>query len=209
MNTSRLRCPRRGLYVITEPGLIGGERLLPAVSAALEGGACMIQYRDKSQEHNRRQDEAAALNALCNAASVPLIINDDIDLAAAVGAAGVHLGLSDSSPAEARRRLGPEAIIGVTCHADPDAPYTTHADYAAFGRFFPSATKPDAPPAPLDILQQARNKLPIPIVAIGGINATNATEVLAAGADMLAVVGAVFGAPDIKSAARRLSSFFS
>lgn len=208
MRATHEHCRLRGLYVITDTALIGGNRLVPAVAAALNGGARMVQYRDKSSDTMRRRDEATALLGLCRQAGVPLIINDDIELAAGIGADGVHLGHDDASPHDARQRLGSGAIIGLSCHSDPGAPYIMEADYAAFGRFFSSSTKPGAPQASLEVLGQAREKLDIPVVAIGGINAANGASLIAAGADMLAVVAGVFGSDDIESAAREISGLF-
>lgn len=196
----------QGLYVITDADLIGGDRLVPSVKAALAGGARIVQYRDKGTDHDRRKKEASELLQLCRQAQAPLIINDDVTLAADIDADGVHLGHGDTDAAEARAILGEQAIIGVSCYADPYNPHARHADYAAFGRFFDSTTKPDASPAPLSVLSEARGFLDIPIAAIGGIHAGNAQEVITAGADMLAVVAGVFAAEDIQLAAARIST---
>jgi thiamine-phosphate pyrophosphorylase len=142
---------------------------------------------------------------LCREHGAELIINDDVHLALSVGAHGVHLGQDDMPPQEARKLLGPKATIGVTCHADLDLAHTAvqaGANYVAFGRFFPSTTKPDAPPAPLELLIQARQMLDVPIVAIGGITLDNAQSVLASGADWLAVSHSLFSAPNIETRTR-------
>lgn len=197
-----------GLYVITDAQLIGGKALLPSVEAAIEGGANWVQYRDKNQDSPRRRKEAGALLSLCQQAQVPLLINDDVVLAQEIGADGVHLGQSDMDIATARKKLGAEAIIGLTCHNNINTPGLELADYAAFGRFFPSSSKPDAPAASLDILRSAKAHLQMPIAAIGGIDAHNAPALIEAGADMLAVIAGVFSATDIRKAAAELNKLF-
>lgn len=201
----------RGLYAITDDSLLAG-RLLPAVEAALAGGCRLVQYRSKQPDAARRREEAGALVALCHRHSALLLVNDDPLLAQAIGADGVHLGQDDMPLAEARALLGPTAVIGITCHASlalAQAAAQGGASYVAFGRFFPSGTKPVAPPAPLDILTAARNALSIPVVAIGGITLDNAPAALAAGADMLAVAGDLFAASDISGRARAYTDLFT
>lgn len=190
---------RPGLYAITDSRLTPGPELLAFVEAAVTGGAVLVQYRDKSASGNERLNQASRLQALCRNARVPLIINDDAELAKRVGAAGVHLGQGDGSIAAARRLLGDSAIIGSTCHSDLSLARKAAeegADYLAFGRFFGSATKPDAPAADPSILGQARS-LGLPVTAIGGITLNNGEDLIRAGADMLAVVGGLFaGSPE-------------
>ncbi len=201
-----------GLYAITDSTLMpDDEALLSQVEQALAGGARLLQYRDKSSDQARRLRQARLLNTLCARYGVPLLINDDVELARASGAAGVHLGQQDGSLAAARRRLGGDAIIGITCHDQLDLARQAvdgSADYVAFGAFFPSATKPEAKPAPLSLLQTARQQLDCPIVAIGGISVDNAAQVIAAGADLLAVIHALFAAPDIQARAQRFARLF-
>lgn len=208
---TRAASPRlRGLYAITADGG-GAQRLARAVTQALECGATLIQYRDKSADPVRRAAEARVLLELCRRHQVPLIINDDVALARALGADGVHLGRDDASVADARRALGRNAIIGVSCYNLPArarAAEAAGADYVAFGRFFASRTKPQAVMADVDLLRDARAELRIPIVAIGGITPANGAGLIAAGADMLAVVEGVFGADDIRSAARCYAKLF-
>ncbi|HMM45443.1 MAG TPA: thiamine phosphate synthase [Candidatus Macondimonas sp.] len=190
------RWPVRGLYAITD-GASSAQALAERVAAWIAGGARVVQYRDKSPDAARRLMEARALRAVCREAGVPLLINDDVALAATVGADGVHLGRDDVDPAQARAQLGAGALIGVSCYADLEqarAAVAHGADYVAFGRFFASATKPDAPPAPLEVLQAARAALAVPIVAIGGITPDNAPVLIAAGADLVAVIGGLTGA---------------
>lgn len=185
--------------------------LTAAVAQALTGGARLIQYRDKGVDALRRRAEATALCALCRAHGVPLLINDDVALAATVGAAGVHLGRDDIPLIEARARLGTRALIGVSCYNSLDRAHqaiAAGADYVAFGRFFPSHSKPDALQADPVLLNQAHATLSVPVVAIGGITPDNGVELLAAGADILAVIDGVFAQPDIEAAARRYARLF-
>ncbi len=201
-----------GLYAITDAALIPDDRLTASVEQAILGGARLIQYRDKSHDAARRLAQATALDALCRRHAVPLIINDDVELAAQVGAAGVHIGQDDSTLAVARARLGPKAIIGVSCYDRLDLALEAAqagADYVAFGAFFPSPTKPAEIRAPLGLLRQARAVLSVPIAAIGGITPDNAPLLLDAGADALAVVSAVFAQPDIQAAAHRFAALFA
>lgn len=200
-----------GLYAITGGDALGAERLAQAVMQALEGGATLIQYRDKNIDAVRREAEVHALLEICRSHQVPLIINDDVDLARAVGADGVHLGRDDAGVAEARRRLGRNAIIGVSCYnllPRARAAEAAGADYVAFGRFFASRTKPHAVMADVELLRGARAELRIPIVAIGGITHANGARLIEAGADMLAVVEGVFGADDIRNAAHGYTQLF-
>lgn len=194
-----------GLYAITDPQLLAGDRLIAGVEAALRGGAVMVQYRDKSAASSTRLARARNLLALCRQWDRPLIINDDLDLALRIGAQGVHLGQDDATPAAARERMGPQAIIGATCHQSLDLAMRARdagASYLAFGRFFVSSTKPQAPPAPLSVLGQAK-ALGLPRAAIGGIGTDNARQVVEAGAELLAVVQGLFGAQDIEQRATR------
>ncbi|MFW5824780.1 MAG: thiamine phosphate synthase [Marinobacter sp.] len=204
---------RPGLYAITDSALLPDDRLLPAVAAAIGGGAVLVQYREKRLEAAARLRQAQALAGLCHQQGVPLIINDDPQLARLCGADGVHLGQGDGSVAEARQLLGPEAIIGVTCHDRLDlAQVATElgADYLAFGRFFSSGTKPEAPPASPDVLGQAA-RFRLPRTAIGGITVENGAPLICAGADLLAVIGGLFaGDPqDIESRARAFTRLFA
>ncbi|TVP55200.1 MAG: thiamine phosphate synthase [Halomonadaceae bacterium] len=202
--------PRRGLYAITDPFLLPGERLLSGVAAALKGGAVMVQYRDKHCSGREARQRGAQLLELCREYGVPLIINDNPDLAHELGADGVHLGRSDPDLAGSRQRLGSNAIIGASCQGDVEHAALVAgnpADYVAFGRFFTSNTKSGAGRAPLHVLEQARS-LGVPRVAIGGITLDNAPPVIAAGADLLAVVQGLFGAEDIEARARAFSQLF-
>ncbi|MRH78935.1 thiamine phosphate synthase [Spiribacter sp. C176] len=199
-----------GLYVITDSAQ-------QAVADAIRGGAQVVQYRDKSADTVRRKEAADALARLCRGAGVCFIVNDDVALAAAVGADGVHLGQDDSSVAAARAQLGSRAIVGVSCYnsleraADAVAAGADYAgaDYVAFGSVYPSPTKPQAVRAPLSLFAEARALTDRPLVAIGGINATNAAAVRAAGADAVAVIDGVFGADNVEAAAAAIAKQFN
>lgn len=202
----------RGLYAITDRALIPTGSLVERVGAAIRGGAVMIQYREKRLGPDARRREAQALVELCRRRRVPLIINDDAGLAAAVGAAGVHLGAEDAGVKQARSVLGPAAIIGVSCYNRLERAHqavAAGADYVAFGRFFPSASKPGALPAAPSLLAQARREIALPIVAIGGITPENGAELVKAGADLLAVIHGVFGQTDVEAAAQRYRALFA
>jgi thiamine-phosphate pyrophosphorylase len=186
--------------------------LAQRVAEALAGGARVVQYRNKGTDPAPRREEAGVLLALCRAAGALLIVNDDPELAAAVGADGVHLGREDADPREARRRLGDRAVIGVSCYNRIERARDAQAlgaDYAAFGRFFPSRTKPGAVQAYPQLLRRARRELVVPLVAIGGITPENGRPLITAGAHMLAVVEGVFGADDVRAAARAITELFA
>ncbi|MCP1726044.1 thiamine-phosphate pyrophosphorylase [Natronospira proteinivora] len=189
----------RGIYVLTDHHDADDKRLLADVSAALAGGAAMIQYRDKSSDSRKRRRQAEALQTLCRQHDRPLIINDDLALAEAIAADGLHLGRDDGDLGEARARLGDQAIIGLSCYNELDRARqgaAEGADYLAFGSVFPSDTKPDAVHCPLPLLEMAARELDRPICAIGGIALANAGHVAATGARLAAVIGAVWrGAP--------------
>ena len=198
----------RGLYAITDSQLLAG-RFLSHVEAALEGGVCLLQYRDKSDDAARRLREAEGLMKLCERYGTQLVINDDAELAARLGV-GVHLGQTDGPLTPARALLGRNAIIGSTCHARLDlAQQAAHegASYVAFGRFFNSVTKPGAPAASLDLLEQARDQVKLPIAVIGGITLDNAAPLVAHGADLLAVIHGLFGADSAQEVTRRARAF--
>ncbi len=206
-----LRSLPRGLYAITDSHLIPADKLTDQVAAAIRGGACVIQYRDKSSNPEQRQQQAAALVSLCHDHGIPLIINDDVELAVAVGASGVHLGKADSTVRSARKQLGANAIIGVSCYNEFERAVeaaSEGADYVAFGRFFPSQSKPDTVTADPELLRQARQRLGIPVVAIGGITPENGQPLITAGAQLLAAIHGVFGQADVQAAARRYAELF-
>lgn len=190
-----------GLYLIT-PQEADTERLLARVIPLLGHGVTWLQYRDKSGNHRLRLAQARTLAAACAVHAIPLIINDDAALAHAVGAAGVHLGEDDGAIAAARALLGDGALIGASCYDRLDlaqAAVDAGADYVAFGAFHPSSSKQGTRRADPALLQAARY-LPVPRVAIGGITPDNAPALVAAGADLVAVIGSVFDADDPKAA---------
>lgn len=203
-----------GLYAIADTGVVAANRLAAAVTAAIDGGARVVQLRDKGALGAPRFNIAHSLSDLCRARNALFIVNDDVELAHAVRAHGVHIGRDDASLAATRSRLGPEAIIGVSCYNDLGralSAETAGANYVAFGSFYPSATKPDAVRADTALLRQARATLHGPIVAIGGITPENGGVLITAGASALAVIQGVFGQPDpdiVAAAARRFSNLF-
>jgi len=197
-----------GLYAITDSQLLAG-RFLSHVEAALEGGVRLLQYRDKSDDTAHRLREAEALKTLCERYGTELIINDDAELAARLGV-GVHLGQTDGPLTPARALLGRKAIIGSTCHASLDLARqaaSEGASYVAFGRFFNSVTKPGAPAASVELLEQARAQAKLPIAVIGGITLDNAAPLVAHGADLLAVIHGLFGADSAQEVTRRARAF--
>ena len=198
-----------GVYALT-PECADTARLLQMVEAALKGGAAAVQYREKTGDVALRFEQASELLPLCWKYKAPLIINDDLRLADLIDADGVHLGREDAGLVEARIILGPEKIVGVSCYQSlylARKAEAMGADYLAFGSFYPSPTKPQALRAPLQLLRDAAG-LKLPVVAIGGITAENAAEVIEAGADAIAVISALFEATDIEAAARALNRLF-
>jgi thiamine-phosphate pyrophosphorylase len=200
----------RRLYAVTpeesETGVLGRK-----VREALLGGARMVQYRNKTGTSALRREQCLTVLALCRAAGAPLIVNDDLDLALAVGADGVHLGRDDVPIGIARAKLGDSMLLGTSCYDRLElalAARDAGADYVAFGSAFPSTTKPDAPRASFALYREAKSRLECPIVAIGGITLENAQTLIAAGVDAVAVITALFEAPDIAAAARGFDRLF-
>lgn len=185
---------RRGLYAIT-PDTPDTDWLLSASEALVKAGCPTLQYRDKTSSESLRQRRAEHLARLCRDHGTTFIINDDIALARAVDADGVHLGASDGDLLTARAKLGPNKLLGASCYADlprAQAAAQAGANYVAFGAFFPSPTKPNATTAPLTLLQAAKTVLSVPICAIGGITLANAQALVDAGADQIAVISDLF-----------------
>jgi thiamine-phosphate pyrophosphorylase len=218
--------PLRGLYAITPEGLASAI-LLERVEAALAGGVALVQYRDKSSDAGQRSATARALRALCQRFDARLIVNDDLALALAVDADGVHLGGADGDLGAARQALGPSKLLGASCYADfalAQHAVAVGADYVAFGAVYASPTKPLAPSAPWSLFRRYRNEVKapknaqesalgyqdkhIPACAIGGITLANAPPLLAAGADLLAVISDLFEAPDIRLRAADFQRLF-
>lgn len=202
----------KGLYGVTDSQLQPDDRILvETVEQALQGGMKVLQYRDKSLDHNKRFRQAGALKVLCHKYQALLLINDDVDLALAVEADGVHLGQQDEALADARARLGDYAIIGISCEGSLELARTAveqGANYIAFGRFFPSRTKPDAKPAEVSLLTEAKKRFDLPVVAIGGITVDNAPELIQRGADMVAVVNNLFASRDIQHRTQSFNALF-
>jgi len=196
--------PLRGLYAIT-PGMASVD---PRVEAAIVSGAlCALQYRDKGNDAAQRLRDARRLAQLCRAHEVRFIVNDDVELALAVDADGVHLGREDGELAAARARL-PGRLIGASCYDQPalaERAAALGADYIAFGSVFASSTKPGAARAPLGLFARDYG---VPKVAIGGITLDNAPRVIAAGADCIAVISDLFDAPDVAARALALGRLF-
>ncbi len=192
-----------GVYAVTQPR----PDLEAAVAGALRGGVGVVQYRDKGDDPERRRQEAIALRRLCEDAGALFLVNDDVALAEAAAAHGVHLGRDDGSVAAARQQLGDAAWIGVSCYDDLERARRLvgeGADYVAFGSMFPSPTKPESGLAPMELLRSGREVTGCPTVAIGGIDADNIHQIAEAGADAAAVVSALFAADDPEAAAREL-----
>lgn len=200
----------QGLYGIT-PDSTDTADLIQRTRLALAGGMQVLQYRNKIADSALRLTQARALRSLCREFGVTFIVNDDVQLAAAVDADGVHLGATDGEIASARAQLGHDKLIGVSCYnqlALAQQAVVAGADYVAFGAFYSSSVKPEAAVATLDLLREARAKINLPIVAIGGISAENGKELVQAGADALAVISAVFDAADIQHSAQKLTKLF-
>ena len=199
----------RGLYAVTPDDMLL-PRLSALVGAALAGGAKLIQYRNKLAPPPLRRAQAAELLRICRGAGARLIINDDLPLAVELSADGVHLGRDDGDVAQARAALGPDRILGVSCYDDAARAAIAAqagADYLAFGSMFTSSTKPNAVAAPATLLTQAK-RLGLPIAAIGGITLDNAPQLVAAGADMVAVITDLFDAMDICARAMAYQELF-
>ena len=198
----------RGLYAVT-PDLLDTATLLAKTEQALQGGARLLQYRNKVAPPQLQREQSAALAQLCKDRCL-FIVNDDLELALGVGADGVHLGSDDGDLAEARRRLGPNRLLGASCYAQLELAHAAKragADYVAFGAAYASPTKPGNRRAPLEIYRQA-DRLGLPVVAIGGITLDNAPPLIEAGVDALAVITALYGAADVAAAARGFAALY-
>lgn len=200
----------RGLYAVT-PELADTGELVARVREALAGGARLVQYRSKNADAALRRRQIAALLQLCRAHELPLIVNDDVGLAAELGADGAHVGRNDGNVKAARTQLGRTRILGVSCYNELEragAAVVQGADYVAFGSAFVSPTKPDAARAPVSVYTAARSQFRLPIAAIGGITLANAPLLIAAGVDLLAVISDLFEAPDIATRAAAFARLF-
>lgn len=200
----------RGLYAVT-PDWLDTDRLLACVERAIEGGAVVVQYRNKLADARLRQLQATRLLALCRLHQVPLIINDHLDLMLGIDADGLHLGGGDGDLAAARAALGADKWLGASCYADlllAAVAVNAGASYVAFGAAYVSATKPNAPHASLAIYQAACARFDCPVVAIGGITPRNAAPLVQAGIHNLAVIGALFDSADVSGTSKALSTLF-
>jgi thiamine-phosphate pyrophosphorylase len=200
----------KGLYAVT-PDILEVDLLCEKVRQTLEGGASLVQYRNKFADKHLLLQQSTALLALCRSYDVPLIINDHLDLCAQIDADGLHIGASDCDLGAARRLLGPSKIIGASCYNWVDLAVQAEAvgaSYVAFGACFPSETKPGAVHAPLSIFKEAKQKISLPMVGIGGIHIDNAPQVISAGADALAVITDIFFDDDIQQISQRYTQLF-
>lgn len=199
-----------GLYAVT-PDIADTRRLVELTRAALLGGVRFVQYRNKVAPHALRLEQALALKAACNEHGAALIVNDHVDVALAADAAGVHLGKEDGLARDARHAIGSGKLIGVSCYDSLErarAALREGADYVAFGSFFPSQVKPNAVRAPIELISKAKAAFSVPVVAIGGITVKNAPSLIREGVDAVAVISAVFDAPDVTRAARQFTALF-
>ena len=200
----------KGLYAIT-PDMADLNTLVHKTQLAIEGGAFMVQYRSKKQDHAVKMQQCAAILRLCREYGVPCIVNDDVEMCRILEADGVHLGENDDNIAEVRRILGEDAIIGSSCYDQLDRAKQAQkegATYVAFGAVFPTPTKPNAPRATLELLREAKREIHIPIVAIGGITVNNAHDVIETGVDAIAVITSLFEAKTIKETAETFLKMF-
>ena len=200
----------RGLYVIIDPEAADARDEIAIAREAIAGGARLIQLRDKTREKGRQLPVAEALRALCSASGGLFFVNDHVDLALAAGADGVHVGQNDL-PVSAVRRLVPrEMLVGCSTNNPEEArrAEADGADYVSVGRLFPTGSKADTRPATTESIRTVKAAVSLPVCAIGGINGSNIDDVIAAGADMAAVIAAVIAAPDVEAAARRLAERF-
>jgi len=200
----------KGLYAITNENLMPDKLFLSMAETALASGVSILQYRDKSTDTHKRLNQASALKKLCDKNKATFIINDDINLAKEVDADGLHIGKNDLSLKDAKKQLGSNKIIGVSCYNQismaTDA-IKNGADYIAFGSFFGSSIKPDAPHASSDLISTIKQQYNIPVCCIGGITIENHQPLLEAGTDMLAVISDIFSQPDHEHISRRCAQY--
>ena len=201
----------RGLYAIIDPAVIGDRDEIDVAREAVAGGARLLQLRDKRRDKRLQLQLAEALHSLCSEAGALFIVNDHTDVALAAGADGVHVGQRDLPVPALRRVVSPGMIIGCSTN-NPDEARQAEldgADYVSVGRLYTTGSKADTRPATLDVLRDVKAAVSVPVCAIGGINESNIDDVIAAGADMAAVIAAVVAAADVRQAARALSGRFS
>ena len=201
----------RGLYAITDSHLIPRARFVETVEAAVRGGAMLVQLREKDAPREEIVQLGRAILEVTRRYGALLIVNDHPSVAKDIGADGAHVGREDPSVTEARALLGPGVIIGASCYGEATLAVAAEregADYVAFGTPFPSPAKMKRTDIALSIFQEAKQRVRVPVLAIGGSTRANAGQILAAGADGIAVVSGVFGAPDVEAAARALAGLF-
>ncbi len=203
-----MRCDERDLllYAVTDRTWLAGRTLASQVAEALEGGATMIQLREKHLDHDAFLAEALEIQSLCRRRSVPFLINDDVDLAVEAGADGIHVGQHDMEAGRVRARIGPDMILGVSVQTVEQAlaAQAAGADYLGVGAVFPTGTKEDADAVSYAVLREICRAADIPVVAIGGIGAHNVGQLAGSGICGVAVVSALFAQPDVREAARTL-----
>lgn len=207
----RTKSKLTGLYVITDAHLMPRDRFVDMVEAAVQNGATMVQLREKDTPRDEVVRLGREVLAVTRRYNALLIVNDDPSVAREIGADGVHVGREDPPVEETRAMVGDDVIIGVSCYGEVDTAVAAEqagADYVAFGSPFPSPTKRGKGSTPIGIFQAAKQRVSLPIFAIGGIHIGNAQQLIDAGADGVAVVSGVFGAPDVAAAARELAQLF-
>jgi thiamine-phosphate pyrophosphorylase len=201
----------RGLYLVT-PNWDDTAALVDATEQALRAGAALVQYRHKEASAELRREQAARLLALCRRHGRPFIVNDHLDLCLELDADGVHVGGTDASVAEARKALGAGKIVGASCYGDRQLAINASANgasYVAFGGFYPSKVKKYPVTTPADIVDWAKAEIALPCVVIGGMTAQGAAPLVARGADMVAAISSVYGAPVIDAATREFARLFA
>lgn len=201
----------RGVYAITDCDNLSTHNLLSVTEEILRAGITALQYRDKSADLKKRNREARELQRLCREHDCLFIVNDDVQLARSTGSDGVHLGRDDYDCKTARNELGADAIIGVSCYNSLKAAQDATAggaDYVAFGSFYPTASKRNATIAEPEIIKQAKQKISLPIVAIGGITPANCGPLIEYGADMLAAISSIYRADDPYSVVKDFNRHF-
>ena len=206
-----MKLPDHGLYAITDCQNLTTDELLNKTRLILKAGAIMLQYRNKNDNPHTREEQAIRLQQLCHDHATAFIINDDLELAQKINADGVHLGRDDQSCAMARKVLGPDYIIGISCYNDIELAISAEksgANYIAFGAFFPTTSKSSTTGATTELLHYAKQRLNIPVAAIGGITPENGKILVQAGADFLAVISGLYAVADPGAASRAYSNLF-
>ncbi len=203
-----MRCDKKYmlLYAVTDRAWVGAKTLYEQVEAALKGGVTCLQLREKEMGGEEFLQEAKEIHALCRQYGVPFIVNDNVEVAVACGAEGIHVGQEDMAAGDVRRRVGDEMLVGVSVHTVEEARQAVAdgADYLGLGAVFPTSTKTDVGQMPNDLLRAICNAVDVPIVAIGGINKGNLSKLAGSGVDGVALVSAIFSAEDIEGTCREL-----